>query len=280
MLLYNTDDMFLYEIIDDYKECDTHEGKDEIFQAFMKAIWSCDNKRRVYTKSFKFTVKPELLHTEIGQIFDTWSDVRYKAYKAMTKEQNWCSLIRQKINNLYTRYFDSSVILNREYMLLLRTPQNLYHEWISGIDMEADSLTSMIDDALNEAEMLRIKFAKYKMVLPWSKYKKIIETFLKRCFDNSKGIAEYEDKSSILKYDCLSEDHFYVGYICKSLEGEMLTYQKSYYGVRQHKKYRRCNICGDIIEIKGPRQKYCSKCKTEKQKEWQRTSMRKLRSQE
>ena len=79
----------------------------EIFSAFCSQIWSCDNKRRVYTKSIKYSVKKSLLNSDLGKIFDTWSNIEYKYYKAMTKEEDWSSLIRQKINNIYTQYFDS-----------------------------------------------------------------------------------------------------------------------------------------------------------------------------
>lgn len=52
----------------------------------------------------------------------------------MTKNGDWQSIIRQKINNLYTRYFDKNVILSEQYMNLLKTPKNcimiIYMEWI------------------------------------------------------------------------------------------------------------------------------------------------------
>ena len=49
-------------------------------------------------------------------------------------------------------------------------------------------------------------------------------------------------------------------YFCKSLEGEMLKFQKQYFGVRDHKKYKRCKKCGKMIEVKGNKKKYCDKC--------------------
>ena len=58
----------------------------------------------------------------------------------------------------------------------------------------------------------------------------------------------------------LTEDNFYVGYICKSLEGEILKWQKKYYGIRDHKKYSRCKQCGSIIEKSNNRILYCKKC--------------------
>ncbi|NFQ02751.1 hypothetical protein FDF18_06395 [Clostridium sporogenes] len=39
-----------------------------------------------------------------------------------------------------------------------------------------------------------------------------------------------------------------------------------------------CENCGDYIKQKSNKTKYCDRCKKEKQLEWQRQSMKKLRS--
>ena len=269
--IYECDDSFLYEIIEDYKETKTKEEKDEIFNSFCSSIWSSDNKRRIYKKSIRFNVRKDLLQTELGQIFDTWSDIEYTYYKSMTKDENWRSIIRQKINNIYTRYFDKEVVLGKEYMDLLKTSKKLYYQWISGIDMNTDTVTELIDDAIDKAEKVKVKLQKEKMSLSWNEYKKIIEEFLKRCFDNCKLIGEYEDKTKIITMlNFLTEDNFYVGYICKSLEGEILKWQKKYYGIRDHKRYSRCKQCGAIIEKTGNKRLYCDKCAKAKERERKR----------
>lgn len=269
--IYECNNTFLYEIIEDYKGSQTQEEKDEIFNSFCSSIWSSDNKRRTYTKSIKFNVKKDLLNTDLGQVFDTWSDVEYKYYKAMTKDENWCSIIRQKINNIYTRYFDKEVILGKEYMDLLKTPKRLYYQWLSGIDMDAATVTEIVDDVIDKSIKVKSRLQMEKMSLSWNEYKKVVEEFLRRCFDNCKLIDEYEDKSKIIsRLDFLTEDHFYVGYICKSLEGEILKWQKQYYRVRDHKRYTRCKKCGSIIEKKSMydySSKYCEKCKKIKRSE-------------
>lgn len=259
--IYECNDIFLYEIIEDYKEAKTEEEKDDIFKSFCSSIWSSDNKRRTYKKSINYNVRKDLLGTELGQVFDTWSDVEYTYYKSMSKDENWHSIIRQKINNIYTRYFDKEVILGKEYMDSLKTPKKLYYQWISGIDMDVDTVTEIIDDAMDNAEKVKARLQREKMSFPWNEYKKVIEGFLKKCFDNCKLIGEYEDKTKInTMLDFLTEDHFYVGYICKSLEGEILKWQKKYYGIRDHKKYSRCKQCGSIIEKTGNKRMYCDKC--------------------
>ena len=273
-------DKYLYEIIDDYKHSDLNKEKNEIFKSFCSSIWSSENKRRVYTKTIRFSVRKDLLQTDIGQVFDVWSEVEYTGYKAMTKETDWCSLIRQKVNNLYTRYFDKEVILKKDYMNLLNTPKRLYYQWIDGVEMDADELTNIIDDAIDDAQKLKVTYQKQKMELSWSEYKKVIEGFFQRCFDNCKLIEDYEKDSKYCGiYDFMNEDNFYIKYFCKSLESYMKNYNKEYYGLKRgrDKKYKRCKICGKMIEKTNNRIKYCNNCSYEINKKKTRENMRKIR---
>ena len=269
-------DKYLYEIIDDYKHSDSDEEKSDIFKSFCSYIWSSENKRRVYTKTIRFSVRKDLLQTDIGQVFDVLSEVEYTGYKAMTKETDWCSLIRQKVNNLYTRYFDKDVILKKDYMSLLNTPKRLYYQWIDGIEMDAGELTAIIDDAIDDAQKLKVAYQKQKMELSWSEYKKVIEGFFQRCFDNCKLIEDYEKDSKYCGiYDFMNEDNFYIKYFCNRLEGNMKDYQKHYYGLKysSRKGYKRCKCCEKMIENTGNKKMYCDECKKEKTKtNWKNAS--------
>ena len=279
--IYDCNETFLYEIIEDYKEAENNEVKDEIFNSFCSSIWASDNKRRTYMKTIHFKVRKDLLNTELGQVFDTWSGIEYRFYKSMTKDENWCAIIRQKINNIYTRYFDKEVILNKEYMDLLKKPKLMYFDWLSGTEMDADAVTNIIDDVIDEAEKLKQRFQMEKMTLSWNEYKKVIEGFLRRCFDNCKLIEEYEDKTQIVNnYDFITEDNFYVRYINQSLDGEIRKYQKQYYGIRDHKKYSRCKCCGAIIEKTNNRVKYCKECGKIIDREKALVRMKKLREKQ
>lgn len=259
-------DKYLYEIIDNYKNANSEEEKAKIFNDFCSSIWGSKNKRRTYTKTIKFKVRSDLLETEIGQVFNTWSEVDYVGYKAMTKDTDWCSLIRQKINNLYTRYFDKDVILKKDYMDLLKTPKNLYYRWIKGIEFEvnADELTNIIEDSIYKASELKIVYQKQKMQLPWEEYKEKIELFLLRAFNNCKLIEEYEMENLTNKYiyELAIEDNFYIKYICDTLEGKMLNYQKEDAELKRGRKkhYKNCKECGKLIEKTNNRAMYCKDC--------------------
>ena len=188
-------DKYLYEIVDSYKNANSLEEQNEIFESFCSSIWSNRNKKRTTIKTIRYKVRNDLLETEIGQIFNTWSEIEYISYKSMTKDIDWCSLIRQKINNLYTKYFDGEVILNKDYMNLLKTPYNLYYRWTKGVDINAEELTNIIDNSIYKANKLKDVYAKQKMQMSWNEYKKIIEKFLYNAFNNCKLIDEYEKEN-------------------------------------------------------------------------------------
>ena len=59
--IYDCNETFLYEIIEDYKEAENNEVKDEIFNSFCSSIWASDNKRRTYMKTIHFKVRKDLL---------------------------------------------------------------------------------------------------------------------------------------------------------------------------------------------------------------------------
>lgn len=277
-------DKYLYEIIDDYKNADSNEEKAEIFEDFCSSLWSSKNKRRTYIKTIRFKVREDLLESEIGQIFNVWSIVEYVGYKSMTKDTDWCSLIRQKINNLYTRYCDKNVILKKDYMDLLRTPNKLYYRWISGEEINCNDLTNVIENSIYKAFELKSVYQKQKIDLSWPEYKKVIEEKLKKIFDRCKLIDDYEienltnEKLNLTNkyiYDFYNEDNFYIKYICNSLEGYMLNYQKKYAGLyipssRQKKQYKRCKECGKLISIDNKKDfstKYCNECRKKVRKE-------------
>ncbi len=110
--------------------------------------------------------------------------------------------------------------------------------------------------------------------------KKIIEDFLRKAFDNCRLIEDFEDKTKLNNiYDFMTEDHFYVGYINKTLEGELMKYQKRYYGLPQNsrKGYIRCKLCGDMIVRTNNKKMYCEKCANAKEKYRKRNNAYKYR---
>lgn len=269
--------VYLYEIIEDYKTAATPEEQELIVKDFMTLLWSCPNPRRIYHKSIRFTVRKDLLDTEIGRIFQDYTSMAYKGCKSRTKKADSIRILRQKINNLYTRYFDPEIILSPAYMKLLKTPKQLYLAWLSGAEFSPEELTGRLRYAVGEAERQKAFFRKQKMNLSWNDYKKLMESYLTRCFKNCCLADDYEKPSAAIpSVDFASEDNFYLKYFHRSLEGYLKDYQRAYYGLRRkrHASYTRCVICGAMIEKTGSRKKYCSSCAA-LQKKLQNRSYRK-----
>lgn len=271
---------YLYEIIEDYKSAESRQEKDEIFASFCNEIWSCDNKRKSSVRKIRFSIRKDLKETEIGQLFDRFSSLEYTGCKSLSKETDWPSLIRQKINNLYSRYFDKEIILEKEYLNLLATPKKLYYQWAGGREMDPVQLEETLNTAVKDAEKLRISCQKKKMELSWQEYKKIIESFLRKIFHTCKQIENYDNETgSAAIYDFISEDHFYIRYFCKSLSHYMLNYRKDYYGLKRgrNKRYTTCLLCGKLIEKTNNRILYCESCRKERNRKKTRENMRNIR---
>jgi hypothetical protein len=264
--VYDISDKFLYEILDDYKEAITDTDKDEIIKEFMKLIWASKNKRSVYKKDLRFSVSRSLLDTEIGQIFNTYSEISYTSYRSMTKDTDFISLIRQKANNIYTNLCDGDVCLKKEYMDLIKQPKQMYYRWRSGEIYDATALTSQIDDIIAESLIVKEKYSKQKMNIRWNDYKILIVPYFKRMFENFIPLEDFEDKNHLtVDINTWNEDNFAIAYLCKGLEGYMRNYQKEYYGLsipnsKQKQVFSRCN-CGRLFkQNKQHNKKMCDIC--------------------
>jgi len=260
--MYSTCDKFLYEILEDFQETQDESEKNIIFDAFMKSIWNSGNSRRVFTKECTFNIPSQYLNTEIGEIFYTHSSIPYVYYRSMTKNLDYASLIRQKINNIYTNMCDPKVCIKKEYMDLIKLPRTLFFRWIHNEEVfEPDKLIEILDNCLNSLPEIKAKYSKQKMNITWIDYKKLVTGFLRNYFDRFVALDKFEDKTKfILETELATEDNYCISYLCRSLDGEMKKYQKKYYGIRDHKKYGRCD-CGNLFEKSSNRQKYCLSCK-------------------
>ena len=267
--MYDIQDKFLYEILDDYKDAVDDKEKDEIVSAFMKLIWACKNKRSVFQKDLRFSVSKSLLDTDIGQIFNTYSAISYTSYRSMSKNTDFVSLIRQKVNNIYTNLCDGNVCFKKEYMDLIKLPKQMYYRWKSGEEYDVCSLIDQLEDILVEANKVKEKYAKQKMNIEWYKYKTLIVPYFKRMFENYIPLEKFEDKTHLtIDINTWNEDNFAVAYLCKGLDGYMRDYQKEYYGV---KKRRNSNLvycdCGNLYDKKTNNQKKCLVCQDKINKE-------------
>ena len=268
--LYNIEDKYLYEILEDYK---LNGNKDEIFQCFMNGIWHSPNTRQIYTKYIKFTILHEIVNTDIGRIFYKYVNIPYTASKTMTQNQDYISLIRQKINNIYNNYCEPRLCTRKDYMELLHMPKVTYYRWEKYHDEnDISDLENRIEYNLNKAQELKNQYSKHKMKLTWNQFKPFVEKYLRKAFNNYIPLDKFENKEQfVLDTDLWTEDNFAIKYLCKCLQFGIKNEQKKYYGLPilgslDKRKYKRCIDCGKMfcVKSKSNHVKRCDECKKEK----------------
>ncbi len=165
--------------------------------------------------------------------------------------------------------FDRAVCQRKDYMKLLRTPKNLYFRWIKGEVFDPDELLSFIDVTINEAEALCEKYKLEKLDLPWNEYKRLVESYLLKIFNNIVSLDDFENRESlVVSTEAWHEDNFYISYFCKTLDGYFRNYQKEYYDITRNGKkspgeyLKRCKKCGCLFKMTSKNQVLCKKCST------------------
>jgi predicted Zn-ribbon and HTH transcriptional regulator len=194
----------------------------------------------------------------------------------VTKNIDYISLIRQKINNIYNNYCEPRLCTRKDYMELLHMPKKLYFRWKKNQnDCEnVDDLSKTLKESLTQAEELKNQYSKQKMNLTWKQFKPIVEKYIRRAFENYIPLDEYENKNEfVLDTDLRTEDNFAIKYVCNCLQQGMKDYQKKYYGLyrkgkRSKLKYRRCIDCGIMFWVSS-KDNQTTRCK-ECYKKWRR----------
>lgn len=271
--MYSVENKYLYEILDDYQCAVTDKERGSIFKSFCEYLWKIENHREIYLKYIKYHVS-DYCYKDYKDIFCLYSSVPYKAYRSTTDNINPWFLLRQKINNIYTNMCDGSVCTKRDYLELLHVPKKLYYRYIKNkLTMKPDELDSEINSSLEKAQLLFKTYSRQKMNIEWKEYKKLIENWLEKIFNNYICLDMFEDKSNIIMdINYWTEDNYVVKYIGKSLNGYMRNCQKDYYKLpkKRKQKFSRCE-CGNLFEKHNNKHKYCNACAKQRIKEYDKT---------
>lgn len=245
--IYDISDKRLYEIIEDYRDA-TDKEKEEIMQVFSAALWNSTNKRTFKTITVSFSVDKKFKDTKIGTLFEKYSVIRYRVPQTRTKSDSFIDLIRQRINNIYSIYFDPQALFSNEYRDLMTVPSKLYYRYRENPDIyTVEEIKTQINSAFEKAERIKDKNCREKMNIPWEEYKELITSYLHLIFKNYRSLDEL-DETAPPEYFYVNENSRITQYICKSLSGYIKNYQKSYYGLKPVRgaKYSRCS-CGALL---------------------------------
>ena len=258
----------LSELLEEYKESD-EATKKEYLAEFKKQLWGSNFKFSSYKKYFKYKVNEKSLNNdrELINIFKKYESVSYKFCKSYYKNSKMKAIdyIRVHINNMYGYLVSENVYLNTEYYKLLSRPKDLYFSTVkkikSGKPVDYVSIKTEIDESIKKAEELRKQSVEKKLSLTLREYKKLINGYIDRIFENYLTPEEYEDVNGwemLVEHDGWTEDHYVVKYFCKSLTGYMMNYVKSLQPKEEIQK--KCVNCNKDIENTVNNKRYCTEC--------------------
>lgn len=277
----------LNELLEDYQEY----NEDEALEEFIKLLWASKYGLRTYKRYYSFKIQETALsnNQELIEIFKPYENIELKYAKSYYKEKmSSIDMIRIHINNMYMYLTDKEVYLSSEYYRQMKIPKQKYYETIKrikdGEDVDFASLKSEVVNSMTKASILKEERVKNKIDLSFKEYKKLVNNYILRLFNNYKTPEQYEEEfgweMNVLN-DAWHEDNYIVKYFCKSLTGYMMHYTRD----NQEKKYKsiKCKDCGTEILKDSRRVLYCKKCSTERRKlkarEYSRKSMKNKRKQ-
>ncbi len=272
--------VYMYEILEDYQLAGTDAEREEIFSSFCQMIWENPNQRTITDKPLTFHIQPDLLATETGQIFSAYTSISRTVCLSHTNDKDFASLIRQKINNIYTRYFDGNICRNKDYLDLLRVPKKLYFQWLSASrkkdgswNMSPQELSRTLENAMAQAQLLKEARKRETMNVSWNEFQQTAEHYFRRLFEHYKPLDEFQDSQNLMIYASgWMEDNFCVSYFCRGLDGYFRNYQKKYYGLyninsRRGITYGRC-ACGRLfLQNKQRNRRLCDNCRKESRRQ-------------
>ncbi|MCL1696277.1 hypothetical protein [Lysinibacillus sp. BPa_S21] len=272
----------LNELLEDYQEFNEDEALDE----FIRLLWSSDYGCRTYRKTYAFKLQPELLNNndELIKIFEPYQKIKIRHVISYYNDKpNSIDMIRIHINNMYMYLTNSEVYMSKEYFNFKIQPKKLYFKTIERIKngevVNIDEIRNQLLDFEKKTEELRLRDVGKKIELPFNEYKKIINGYIFRIFNNYKSPFEYEQENGWelnVIHDAWHEDNYIVKYFCKSLTG----YMKNYIRNNKEKEIRKkkCNHCNEEFIIANNNQKYCTICSPVVRREKVRKNMKKMRS--
>lgn len=249
----------LDELLDEYKET----MNINLIKEFTDMLWNSKYTLKKHKKFYKYKINEyELKEREdLISLFDKYNYIELTFCKSYYKKRlSYIDYIRVHVNNMYAFLVDKSVYLPKKYYQLLLTPKKEYYRVVESLKngeiVQCEDVKANIENALTEAEQIKLSAIEKKIELKWKDYKKLINTYIERIFNNYLSPTEYEKKygwNMDVNVDGWSENNYVIKYICKSLTGYMRNYLKA-----NIIKEKACVICG--IDISNKRSnKYCGK---------------------
>lgn len=256
----------LSELLEDYKDTNDIEQKELLLQEFKDLLWTSKYTFKKFKKKYTYKINKESLNNrnDLISLFEEYNNIEITYCKSYySKKLQSIDYIRIHINNMFGYLVDKNVYLPKEYYQLLLTPKKEYFSVIkqlkNGENVDSNTVRYNIETSLLEAEQIKQLAFNNKIELKWGDYKKLINAYIDRLFDNYIPPHEYEKehgwKLKVIR-DGWNEDNYLVKYFCVSLTGYMRNYVRDVNVVKE----KHCVSCGDKIIVNNMNQKYCETC--------------------
>lgn len=254
---------FIADLLEDYKLSSNNKEKKELLDKFKKELWSDKYKNYKYKKRIHYQVKEELFaNQELIDLFNKYNDIKYSVQKSYYKDRNKITsvdYIRIHINNLYSNLFDKNTYFPKEYYENLFVARNLYFKVIKlseeeQLKLNIELLDSEIKESLGKAKNIKENYiVNKKCDLKFSEYKKIINRYIEKIFENYIIFEDYKeefgwDYSVIPTTIVFGEENYTIRYFNKSLSGYMRNYFREQKGI---KRVRDGNKTAGMFKIAG-----------------------------
>jgi hypothetical protein len=255
----------LSELLEEYK---ITENKQLVIDEFTSLLWGSKYTLKKYKKVYSYEIEMDVFkdRPDLIQLFNQYKLIEFTFCKSYYKKRmNYIDYIRVHLNNMYAYLVDKTVYLPKEYYQLLLTPKKEYFKTLSmlknGESVEYEDIKYKIEFALMEADEIKNQALQNKINLTWPEYKKMINTYIERIFNNYIPPHEYENEHGWemkVNVDGWNENNYIVKYFCKSLTGYLRHYIRDSKPKEAKKKY--CVECGTKIENTVNNKKYCGSC--------------------
>jgi hypothetical protein len=256
------------ELLDEYKETDEQQ-KELLVNEFINRLWNSNYTYKTYKKYYTYIVKDDLLHNRMDliELFNKYNMIEFAVCRSFyDKKLTPFDYIRIHINNMFGYLTDQNVYLSKQYYQLLLIPKHEYFSTINKLKtgelVDCAEIKNNITSALSEAEKEKEQSINKKLNISWKEYKKLIELYIRRLFNNYIPMEEYESKygwEMHVNVDGWSEDNYIVKYFSKSLTGYLRNYVRDSLITK-----KRCSKCNKEVSNKN---KFCHTCSEINRKE-------------
>lgn len=248
---------YIYEFIEDYQSEQTKVGKKRILLRFSSQLWASNPHDRVHTKKFT-KLDSEIIPVEIADILTPYENYSYSIPSTYSQTSSSFEILKQRINNLYSGFCDSSVAMDRHTIRKMSYAHKIWNQIATGSNQDVGSARYIHEIVSLFEETLKNERGK-KIDLSWDLFKSFIDKKMEMIFENYEA-PNWDTSSSLVLTDFVNTDHYAISYISSSLTGYLRNERLKYHNIPRGGALNICPICGRGLVKQGKEVEGCIWC--------------------